>query len=56
MSRFNVAGGAGAIGVISQNAFAEFCVGLRSAKLTHQQLHLFAVPALLKNLKQMKSG
>ncbi len=38
---------AGAIGVIS-HAFAEFCVGLRSAKLTHQQLHLFAGAGIVK--------
>ncbi|KGQ32604.1 salicylate biosynthesis isochorismate synthase [Gallibacterium genomosp. 2] len=38
---------AGAIGVITQS-FAEFCVGLRSAKLTNQQLHLFAGAGIVK--------
>ncbi|KGQ38155.1 isochorismate synthase [Gallibacterium genomosp. 1] len=38
---------AGAIGVITQS-FAEFCVGLRSAELTNQQLHLFAGAGIVK--------
>lgn len=38
---------AGAIGVISQH-FAELCVGLRSAKITNAQLHLFAGAGIVK--------
>lgn len=41
---------AGAIGVISQN-FAELCVGLRSAKVTNTQLHLFAGAGIVKESK-----
>ncbi|MFC0309468.1 isochorismate synthase MenF [Gallibacterium trehalosifermentans] len=38
---------AGAIGIISQK-FSELCVGLRSAQLNHDKLHLFAGAGIVK--------